>query len=134
MAENTEQIEKLRVDFEKAVNKYVAAFRKQFDIESSYTYWVGGRTGLDVFIFLDTHTTNLDEIIYIVENNVTYEEFCEWESYNCFAIEFNQRTINLKSWHMGYHGLTEEQQQRLIRLKAELNEAMESYKNNTNPY
>ena len=136
MAENPKQIKKLREAYEKAVNDYVAAFLKQFDVDDYYTYWVGGRVGLDVLTFLDLHAVNLDEIIYIVENNVTYDEFCEWESYNIFAMEFNQNKINLQSWHMGYHGLTKEQQQRLIDLKADLNAAMEEYKNNPNknPY
>ena len=47
--------------------------------------------------FGDVAVLNLKEMMLIIENNTTYDEYAEWRNANLD----NNRYINLKSWLMG---------------------------------
>lgn len=126
MAHPKDKIETLRHDFEKAVAGYVAAFLKQFDLRGYYCYWVGDRIGVDLFCFNDQYAVNLDQMIYIVEEGVTYEEFVEWEDYCTKCREYNLPTMNLESWHKGCPRIPQSTFDRLDGLKKDLNEAIKN--------
>jgi len=126
MEKNTEQIKKLRKDFEKAVAGYVAAFLKQFEIDKFYCYWVGDRIGVDLFCFNDQYAVNLDQMIYIVEEGVTYEEFVEWEDYCTKCHEYNLPIMNLESWHKGCPRIPQSTFDRLDGLKKDLDDTVKN--------
>jgi hypothetical protein len=91
---------KLRSNFDKAVEAYIDELHKQFDWSACYGYWVADDT-TGIYVYADEHYLNLSDIVYIVDNKVTIDEFEEWEHYCMWAHEFNQTEPNLKSWHNG---------------------------------
>lgn len=126
MAKNTEQIKKLRKDFEKAVAGYVAAFLKQFELSEHYCWWVGDRIGIDVFCFEDISAINLADMIFCVENGVTRKEFFEHEEYCTKCLEYNLPTMNLESWHKGCPRIPQSTFDRLDGLKKDLKDAIKN--------
>ena len=123
MAHSKDKIETLRHDFEKAVAGYVAAFLKQFDLSEHYCYWVGDRIGVDLFCFNDQYAITLDNMIFIVEEGITFEEFIEWEDYCTKCHEYNMHVMNLESWHKG---CPRYDFSKLDAMKADLDEAIKN--------
>lgn len=124
MAKNLEQIKTLRNDYERACNAYVQALNEMWELGDN-GWW--GDVG-EIYHFLDTESLRMDEIIYCVENNISLDEYFEWSEYYMFAHEFNQNYINLKSWHMGYHGVPKESQEKLRKLKQDFEQTIKNYK------
>lgn len=62
-----------------------------------YWYWIGDNIGetLD----MDDWILNMGDIVRIVDNNMTFEDFSEW--YTQWAEMPNDTCINLHSWLMG---------------------------------
>lgn len=115
---------KLRTDYEKACNAYVEKLKETWEVDG---WWVGEDVGT-VWCFLDNDFLRMDEIILCVDESIGIDEYREWNDYNTFAAEFNQNAVNLKSWHMGYHGIPKEEQESLRKLKSELEEAVKDCK------
>ena len=124
MAKDLEQIKTLRNDYERACNAYVQALNEMWELGDN-GWW--GDVG-EIYHFLDTESLRMDEIIYCVENNISLDEYFEWSEYYMFAHEFNQNYINLKSWHMGYHGVPKESQEKLRKLKQDFEQTIKNYK------
>ena len=59
-------------------------------------YWIGGEEG-GVCDFEECDVLNPEDMVRIIENNMTYDEYAEWRDANID----NNRYINLKSWLMG---------------------------------
>ena len=59
-------------------------------------YWIGDEVG-GVCDFDCIDILNPDDMVRIIENNMTYDEYAEWRDANID----NNRYINLKSWLMG---------------------------------
>jgi hypothetical protein len=70
----------------------------------------------------------MEEIIYIVENDIEEDEVLAWEDYCLDTYEFGFTTPNLRSWHMGCPRTPSETFERLRKMKADLNEAIEAEK------
>lgn len=121
--------EKLRKNLEDAVNAYVKILAERWELNPADFWWVGGRTGLDVFCFNDISAMSLEDMVYIVENGITLEEFDEYEQYNIDAMEFGFDNINLRSWHLGAPRVAKESFDNLRRMKREIAEAVERLKN-----
>ena len=64
-------------------------------------YWIGGaEEGVCDFYGCDVLKT--ENMVRIIENNMTYDEYAEWRDANLD----NNRYINLKAWLMGArHGI-----------------------------
>lgn len=125
MAENLKQ---MRNNFENAVAAYVTAFSNRFNLNQEDCWWVGDRVGTDVFCFGDIYAISLEDMIYCVEENVTYDEFVENTEYCIKCKEFNLPLINLKSWHMGAPRIPQSTFDRLDGLKKDLNDAIKETK------
>lgn len=126
MAHPKDKIETLRHNFEKAVAGYVAAFIKQFDLNEKDCWWVGDRIGVDLFCFNDHFAVTLDNMIYIVEEGVTFEEFVKWEDYCTKCHEYNLPIMNLESWHKGCPRIPQSTFDRLDGLKHDLEDAVKN--------
>lgn len=120
--------ELLKKNFEDAVNAYVDAFLELFELNKRDSWWVCDRIGMDLFCFGDCHAISLDDIIYCVENGVTYDEFLEHEDYCVQCSHFNLPIINLKSWHDGAPRIPQERFDHLNALKKELDDAIKESK------
>lgn len=69
-------------------------------------YWIGDDVG-GMCDFEDTDVLNPEDMVRIIENNMSYEEYAEWRDANLD----NNRYINLKSWLMGArHEMFKEQE------------------------
>lgn len=58
-------------------------------------YWIGGNVG-GVCDFDDADVLNAEDMVRVIEYNVTYEQYSEWREAN-----LDNQYINLKSWLMG---------------------------------
>jgi hypothetical protein len=120
----------LRYELNKAVHAYMDELYKQFDWAECYGYWVSDDT-TGIYCYADTHYLNLSDIVFIVENKVTIDEFEEWEHYCMWAHEFNQTEPNLRSWHNGCPRASEDEIMHLNALKKrfedEVNKLKELY-------
>ena len=59
-------------------------------------YWIGDEVG-GTCDFEEADVLNLEDMVRVIENNMTYDEYAEWRDANID----NNRYINLKSWLMG---------------------------------
>ena len=59
-------------------------------------YWIGDEVG-GACDFEESDVLNPEDMVRIIENNMSYEEYAEWRDANLD----NNRYINLKSWLMG---------------------------------
>lgn len=120
-----EQMTEMRKNFEKAVTAYVAAFLKAWELNPADCWWVGDRVGCDLYCFGDLYAISLSDMIYVVENGVTYDEFLQLTDYLEKCDEYNLPKMNLQSWHKGAprHDFT-----RLDALKKQLEDAVEEAK------
>ena len=82
--------------FKTACNELAASVNKQVFYGSRQWYWIGGDVG-GVCDYEDDDVLNLEDMVRIVETNMTYDEYAEWRDANLD----NNRYINLKAWLMG---------------------------------
>lgn len=118
----------LRQDYEKAVNGYLNELLRMWELDAYYGYWIGDDVG-GVYDYGDgSFDINLRDIIYCVENDVTREQYDEWQEYICDASEFNFPLPNLRSWMHGCPRTSPEAFEKLRKLKQNLNDAVEEEK------
>ena len=84
--------------YKRACEEYRLRLCKQLDIHLSNTYWVADRIGgvLDIQSY---YAIDMDELRYIVDNSMTFEDFEEW--YEQWMDTENENRINIRSWMMG---------------------------------
>ena len=92
--------EKLKKDFEDSCEAYVKAMLNNFEIDRNSCFWVADEVG-GVFMVGDRLSLNMQDIVYIVDNGISYDDCVDWQDYNLCANEFNLNMLNLKSWHTG---------------------------------
>ena len=59
-------------------------------------YWIGDEVG-GACDFEETDVLNPEDMVRIIENNMSYDEYAEWREANLD----DGRYINLRSWLMG---------------------------------
>ena len=82
--------------FKFACDSLAASVNQQLFDGCRKWYWIGDEVG-GACDFEETDVLNVDDMVRIIENNMTYDEYAEWRD----AILDNNRYINLKSWLMG---------------------------------
>ena len=82
--------------FKTACNELAASVNQQLFYGCRQWYWVGGDVG-GVCDFEDVDVLNLEDMVLIIEKNMTYDQYAEWRDANLD----NNRYINLKLWMMG---------------------------------
>ena len=89
---------RLSLSYEQVCEEYRLRLCNQFGIDWNDTYWIVGRVGgvLDIQSY---YAIDMDELRYIVDNSMTFEDFEEW--YNQWIYTDNKNRINLRSWLMG---------------------------------
>lgn len=89
---------RLSLSYEQVCEEYRLRLCNQFEISYSDTYWIVGRVGgiLDIQSY---YAIDMDELRYIVDNSMTFEDFEEW--YEQLANMDNANRINIRSWLMG---------------------------------
>ena len=117
----------LRAAYDKACNDYVKELLRMWELDDIYGYWNSNDVGT-IYHLGEMHNFNMQEIIYIVENNITEDEVLQWEGYCLDAMEFEFPRPNLWSWHKGCPLVKQEVFDKLRKMKEALNKEIEKYK------
>jgi hypothetical protein len=118
--------ELLKENYEKACNDYVAALLGMWELDSYYGFFIADEVGGIYDYGCGSFTIDMQDIIYCVENNVSKDEYYEWQEYSVKCSEYHLPILNLNAWHKGAprHDFT-----KLDALKKDLDEAIENEKN-----
>ena len=92
---NTFQLVTLEL-FRESCDRLADLVNKQLFDGCRKWYWIGDEVG-GVCDFDCIDVLNPDDMVRIIENGLTYDEYAEWRDANLD----NNRYINLKSWMMG---------------------------------
>ena len=118
----------LKEQWEQSCNGFLVELLRMWELDGHYGYWIGDETG-SVYDYGDGwFTINMDDIIYCVLNDVTREQYEEWQQYICDASEFGFATPNLRSFVRGCPRTPAETFQHLREIKATLNDAIRDEK------
>ena len=82
--------------FRFACNSLATAVNKQLFDGCRKWYWIGDEVG-GACDFEDCDVLNPEDMVHIIENDITYDQYAEWREANLD----DGRYINLKSWLMG---------------------------------
>ena len=117
----------LKEQWQKACNGYLVELLRMWELDAHYGYWNSDQPGT-IYHYGEMHNLSMEEIIYIVENDIEEDEVLAWEDYCLDAYEFKFPTPNLQSWHKGCPRTPPETFERLRALKADLDNAVEEEK------
>jgi len=117
----------LKEQYEKACNGYLVELLRMWGLDMHYGYWNSDQPGT-IYHYGEMHNLTMEEIIYIVENDIEEDEVLEWEDYLLDAYEFKFETPNLRAWHKGCPRAPQETFYKLRQLKADLDKAVEEEK------
>ena len=117
----------LKEQYEKACNGYLVELLRMWELDGHYGYWNSDQPGT-IYHYGEMHNLTMEEIIYIVENDIEENEVLEWEDYLLDAYEFKFETPNLRAWHKGCPRAPQETFYKLRQLKADLDKAVEEEK------
>ena len=117
----------LKKQYEKACNGYLVEMLNMWELDAHYGYWDFDQP-CTIYHYGETHDLSMEDIIYIVENDIEEDEVLAWEDYCLDAYEFKFTTPNLRAWHMGCPRTPPEIFERLRALKADLGKAVEEEK------
>ena len=117
----------LRCEFAVACNGYLCELLRMWELDAHYGYWNSDEPGT-IYHYGETHNLTMDDIIYIVENDIEENEVLAWEDYCLDAHEFGFDIPNLRSWHRGCPRTSKETFDALRLMKNELATAVEEEK------
>lgn len=121
----------LKEQWKQACNGYLCELLRMWELDGYYGSWIAEEVG-GVFDYDGSFTIGMDDIIYCVENDVTQQQYMEWQDYIFDAAEFGFDTPNLRSWMRGCPRTSAETFEHLREIKAMLNEAIEEEKKRVN--
>lgn len=131
---NKAHIELLNKKYNDVCEEYLKAFCDNYNRVYEQDSWVGRESGTIACVG-DYFFDFIDVIKYSVDNNLTdWDELVEWYDYTLFAHEYDQIVPNFTAWHKGCPRLTNEEQERLIKLKKDFEDTIKEYKNKTNSF
>ena len=117
----------LKEQWRKACNGYLVELLRMWELDAHYGYWTGDEHGT-TYCYGETHNLTMEEIMYIVDCDIEEDEVLAWEDYCLDAYEFKFPTPNLRAWHMGCPRTSPKVFERLRKLKADLDKAVEEEK------
>ena len=117
----------LKESYETMCNNYKDALLRLWELDWHYGYWNSDEPGT-IYHYGEVHNLTMEEIIYIVENDIEEDEVLAWEDYTLDAYEFGFYTPNLQAWHMGCPRTSQEAFDKFRDLKDKLNDAVEAEK------
>ena len=82
--------------FKKACDALAELVNEQLFDGCREWYWIGDEVG-GACDFEETDVLNPEDMVRIIENGLTYDEYAEWRDANLDHAQY----INLKSWLMG---------------------------------
>lgn len=123
MSTTNAKIETLKKNFELTANGYLNVLCSKWELDKDYGYWIGDEIG-GLYDVSDGYVTiTYDDIRYCVENDVSLEEYNDWQEYCLFCNDYKQTMPNFKAWHRGCPRISKEIREHLKKLKAEFEQA-----------
>ena len=110
----------LKEKYNDACNDFLSALLEKWQL-TGYHFWVADEIG-GLCNLPDDNVIDMQDIIYCIENDISYNEFIKWIDYNVDAHEFHFNYINLKSWHKGCPRVSADVFERLRQMKSNLDE------------
>ena len=83
-------------EFKKACDDLAELVNEQLFDGCRKWYWIGDELG-GACDFEETDVLNTEDMVRIIENKMTYDQYAEWRDANLDHAQY----INLKSWLMG---------------------------------
>ena len=117
----------LKEAYEKVCNNYRDALLRMWELDGHYGYWNSDQPGT-IYHYGEVHNLTMEEIIYIVDNDIEESEVMAWEDYTLDALEFGFDTPNLIAWHRGCPRVPIETYKRLLQMKASLEKFVDDEK------
>ena len=128
MGKLNKKLEELRDNYNNACNAYLDELIKMWELDKAYGFWVASEVG-GTYIYGDTGLCiDMDNIIYVVNNNVSRREYMEWLDYCVWCGGYEFASPTLKSWMSGCPRIGVEVQNRLDSMKNELDKLISETK------
>lgn len=135
---------KLKDDWNEVCNQYLRRFCKIMELDYEYAYWPGGDIG-SVAVWEDGTAYNMDEIRYVVDNNIPKETVEAWWDYSYQIHYINSEyhalqnykelpNVNLESYCKGARTLTKEQLDAEYDLIAKIQDAKDKFNTSIESY
>ena len=90
------KLKKIIKQYKDSCNELAELVNMQLSDGCRKWYWIGDEVG-GACDFEDCDVLNPEDMVRIIENGLTYDEYAEWRDANLD----NKHYINLKSWLMG---------------------------------
>ena len=90
------KLQKIIKQYKDSCNELAELVNMQLFDDCRKWYWIGDEVG-GACDFEDCDVLNPEDMVRIIENGLTYDEYAEWRDANLD----NKHYINLKSWLMG---------------------------------
>lgn len=124
----------MKKEIEELIGKYNSSCEsilKKFCETYELPYYKDAWTAEDVgtVASVGDYFIDLQDMIYMLANDISLDEYLRWYDYNIRANEFNFNLINLRSWHRGAPRVQDETFERLEKMKKDLEDAVANVKN-----
>jgi len=120
--------QQLKEQWKQACNGFLVELLRMWELDAYYGYWIGDEVG-GMYDYGDgMFTINMDNIIYCVLEDITREQYMEWQEYIVDAAEFGFTTPNLRSWMHGGPRTSPEVFEKLRGMKREFEKSVEEAK------
>ena len=117
----------LKEAYEKVCNNYRDELLRMWELDAHYGYWNSDQSGT-IYHYGEVHNLTMEEILFIVNNDIEESEVMAWEDYTIDAIEFGFDTPNLMAWHRGCPRVPIDTYKRLRQMKASLEKFVDDEK------
>ena len=117
----------LKEGYETMCNNYRDALLRMWELDGHYGYWNSDQPGT-IYHYGEMHNLTMEEIIYIVDNDIEEAEVMVWEDYMLDALEFGFDVPKLMAWHRGCPRIPNATFDRLRQMKADLEKLVDDEK------
>ena len=117
----------LKEAYEKVCNNYRDELLRMWELDGHYGYWNSDEPGT-IYHYGEVHNLTMEEIVYIVDNDIEEAEVMVWEDYTLDALEFGFDVPNLMAWHRGCPRIPNATFDRLRQMKADLEKFVDDEK------
>lgn len=119
--------ENIKKDYTCACNNYLDKLLENWGLRDNPGWWVGDEIG-GVYCCEDDIFINMNDIVYCVDNDVDWYTYTKYLDYTSRCCEFGFDNINLKSFVKGAPRISDENFERLYKIKQELNDSINEIK------
>lgn len=114
----------LRHDYEIIANRYADALLEQFGYTWLNAWWANNEVG-GIFVFGDENAISFEELIYTVDNDLSFEEYCNYIDYNLKMYDLHMAFVPLKNWHKGIGVISDDKVNKLMEMRKSLDVAIQ---------